>query len=62
MYLLESVDNALRLLQMLRDVGAVRLKQAAAEPLENREADPSGVVGAGTPGKDRCGTATAGGV
>jgi IclR family acetate operon transcriptional repressor len=30
-YLLESVDNALRLLQMLRDVGAVRLKQAAAE-------------------------------
>jgi IclR family transcriptional regulator, acetate operon repressor len=30
-YLLESVDNALRLLQMLRDVGAVRLNQAAAE-------------------------------
>lgn len=30
-YLLESVDNALRLLQMLRDVGAVRLKEAAAE-------------------------------
>jgi DNA-binding IclR family transcriptional regulator len=30
-YLLESVDNALRLLQMLRDVGAVRLKQAATE-------------------------------
>ena len=30
-YLLESVDNALRLLQMLRDVGAVRLNQAATE-------------------------------
>jgi DNA-binding IclR family transcriptional regulator len=30
-YLLESVDNALRLLQLLRDVGAVRLKQAATE-------------------------------
>ncbi len=30
-YLLESVDNALRLLQMLRDVGAVRLNQAANE-------------------------------
>ena len=30
-YLLESVDNALKLLQMLRDVGALRLKDAAAE-------------------------------
>lgn len=30
-YLLESVDNALRLLQMLRDVGALRLKEAAQE-------------------------------
>jgi DNA-binding IclR family transcriptional regulator len=30
-YLLESVDNALRLLQMLRDVGALRLKEAAKE-------------------------------
>lgn len=30
-YLIESVDNALRLLQMLRDVGAVRLKDAADE-------------------------------
>lgn len=30
-YLLESVDNALRLLQMLRDVGALRLKEAADE-------------------------------
>jgi DNA-binding IclR family transcriptional regulator len=30
-YLLESVDNALRLLQMLRDVGALRLKDAAEE-------------------------------
>jgi IclR family transcriptional regulator, acetate operon repressor len=30
-YLLESVDNALRLLQMLRDVGALRLKEAATE-------------------------------
>lgn len=30
-YLLDSVDNALRLLQMLRDVGALRLKSAAAE-------------------------------
>lgn len=30
-YALESVDNALRLLQMLRDVGALRLKDAAAE-------------------------------
>lgn len=30
-YLLESVDNALQLLQMLRDVGAVRLKDAADE-------------------------------
>ena len=30
-YLLESVDNALRLLQMLRDVGALRLKDAASE-------------------------------
>jgi IclR family transcriptional regulator, acetate operon repressor len=30
-YLLESVDNALRLLQMLRDLGAVRVKQAATE-------------------------------
>ncbi|WP_156665457.1 IclR family transcriptional regulator [Rhodococcus phenolicus] len=29
--MLESVDNALRLLQMLRDVGAVRLKDAATE-------------------------------
>jgi DNA-binding IclR family transcriptional regulator len=30
-YLLESVDNALRLLQMLRDVGGLRLKEAATE-------------------------------
>ncbi|MGN5239234.1 MULTISPECIES: IclR family transcriptional regulator domain-containing protein [unclassified Rhodococcus (in: high G+C Gram-positive bacteria)] len=30
-YALESVDNALRLLQMLRDVGALRLKEAAEE-------------------------------
>jgi DNA-binding IclR family transcriptional regulator len=30
-YLLESVDNALRLLQMLRDGGAVRLTEAAEE-------------------------------
>jgi DNA-binding IclR family transcriptional regulator len=30
-YLLESVDNALKLLQMLRDVGALRLKEAAQE-------------------------------
>jgi len=30
-YLLESVDNALKLLQMLRDVGALRLKEAAEE-------------------------------
>lgn len=30
-YALESVDNALRLLQMLRDVGALRLKDAADE-------------------------------
>jgi hypothetical protein len=30
-YLLESVDNALKLLQMLRDVGALRLKDAAKE-------------------------------
>lgn len=30
-YALESVDNALRLLQMLRDVGALRLKDAAVE-------------------------------
>lgn len=30
-YALESVDNALRLLQMLRDVGALRLKDAAEE-------------------------------
>ena len=30
-YLLESVDNALKLLQMLRDVGALRLKDAADE-------------------------------
>ncbi len=30
-YLLESVDNALRLVQMLRDVGAIRLKEAAQE-------------------------------
>ena len=29
--MLESVDNALRLLQMLRDVGALRLKDAASE-------------------------------
>ncbi|WP_433191872.1 IclR family transcriptional regulator [Nocardia sp. CA-107356] len=30
-YMLESVDNALRLMQMLRDVGGVRLKDAAEE-------------------------------
>jgi DNA-binding IclR family transcriptional regulator len=30
-YLLESVDNALRLLQMLRDLGSLRLKDAAGE-------------------------------
>ncbi|MDO1484935.1 IclR family transcriptional regulator [Rhodococcus rhodochrous] len=30
-YMLESVDNALRLLQLLRDAGAIRLKDAAAE-------------------------------
>ena len=30
-YLLESVDNALKLLQLLRDVGALRLKEAAQE-------------------------------
>jgi DNA-binding IclR family transcriptional regulator len=30
-YVLESVDNALRLLQMLRDAGALRLKDAADE-------------------------------
>lgn len=30
-YALESVDNALRLLQMLRDVGALRLKDVAEE-------------------------------
>jgi DNA-binding IclR family transcriptional regulator len=30
-YLLESVDNALRLMQMLRDVGALRLKDGAKE-------------------------------
>jgi DNA-binding IclR family transcriptional regulator len=30
-YLLESVDNALKLLQMLRDVGGVRLKEAAEQ-------------------------------
>lgn len=30
-YALESVDNALRLLQLLRDVGALRLKDAATE-------------------------------
>jgi len=30
-YMLESVDNALRLLQMLRDVGALCLKDAATE-------------------------------
>lgn len=30
-YALESVDNALRLLQLLRDVGALRLKDAAEE-------------------------------
>ena len=30
-YVLESVDNALRLIQMLRDGGALRLKQAAGE-------------------------------
>ena len=30
-YAIESVDNALRLIQMLRDHGALRLKQAAAE-------------------------------
>jgi DNA-binding IclR family transcriptional regulator len=30
-YLLESVDNALRLLQLLRDVGGVRVKDAARE-------------------------------
>lgn len=30
-YPIESVDNALRLLQRLRDVGALRLKEAAAE-------------------------------
>ena len=30
-YALESVDNALRLVQMLRDSGALRLKDAAAE-------------------------------
>jgi len=30
-YMLESVDNALRLLQMLRDVGGLRLKDAAEE-------------------------------
>ena len=32
-YLLESVDNALKLLQMLRDVGALRLLKEAAEEL-----------------------------
>ncbi len=30
-YAIESVDNALRLIQMLRDQGKLRLKQAAAE-------------------------------
>ena len=30
-YMLESVDNALRLLQLLRDAGALRLKDAADE-------------------------------
>ncbi|MEZ5150264.1 IclR family transcriptional regulator [Rhodococcus zopfii] len=30
-YMLESVDNALRLLQLLRDAGALRLKDAAQE-------------------------------
>lgn len=30
-YLIESVDNALHLLQLLRDVGALRLSDAAAE-------------------------------
>ncbi|MFX1758429.1 IclR family transcriptional regulator [Rhodococcus sp. As11] len=30
-YMLGSVDNALRLLQLLRDAGAIRLKDAAAE-------------------------------
>jgi DNA-binding IclR family transcriptional regulator len=30
-YLLESVDNALRLMQMLRDVGALRLKDGAEQ-------------------------------
>ncbi|WP_040691022.1 IclR family transcriptional regulator [Nocardia vinacea] len=30
-YMLESVDNALRLVQLLRDVGAVRLSEAATE-------------------------------
>ena len=30
-YVLESVDNALRLQQMLRDGGALRLKDAARE-------------------------------
>lgn len=30
-YPLESVDNALRLLQLIRDEGSVRIKQAAAE-------------------------------
>lgn len=30
-YLLESVDNALKLLQLLRDAGALRIKEAARE-------------------------------
>jgi IclR family transcriptional regulator, acetate operon repressor len=31
MYPIEAVDNALRLLQLLRDGGKLRLKEAAAE-------------------------------
>ena len=30
-YSIEAVDNALQLLQLLRDVGSLRLKDAAAE-------------------------------
>lgn len=41
-YALESVDNALRLLQMLRHVGALRLKDLAEELGTGRAAAADG--------------------
>ena len=40
-YAIESVDNALRILQMLRDSGQVRVSDVAAEGERQRNGEPA---------------------